>query len=199
LTIAFAFSTPEWLRAILPPHLLERFSELPLGFWIATGTLFVCVVLGWSAAVGMLGAHFEPLLVTRTGRRSKKDGGLKYFFLLLIALLPGGLIGTAAVAVLVGRKQWRRDAAYIQFVALVPALPLGLLTWSGFPWPWIADNLWLNGTLGLTFALLQFWATLKLLREAWGEPEQKVPWWPPLALFVQTLLFADIVLALGRP
>jgi hypothetical protein len=198
--VTFALSLPDWLRAALPPHLLERFATLPLGFWIAAGTLFLCVVFGWSGAVGILGARLEGLLVQRAGKsRKKKDSGLKYLILLLVALLPGGLLGTAAVALLVGRKNWRRDAIGIQFVSLLPAFPLGLLSWSGFPWPWVADDLFLNGTLGLTFALLQLWATLKLLREAWGEPEQKVPWWPPLALWAQTLLLADLVLILGRP
>jgi hypothetical protein len=29
---------------------------------------------------------------------------------------------------------------------------------------------------------------IKLLREWWGEPDECVPWWPPLALWMQGLL-----------
>jgi hypothetical protein len=79
-------------------------------------------------------------------------------------------------------------------MSVIPFLAVGWLSWMNFPWPWIAEDIWVNGTLGLTFGLLQLWATLKLLREAWGESPENVPWWPPLALWMQSLFLMDAVL-----
>lgn len=168
----------------------SRVTELLPGAWIGGGTLLVVVLLGWAVAFGRIWDR-----VFNRHRREEKKGWLKAVALAILLILPGGLIGAAAVGIIVGKQYWRVSAVLIQFLAAIPFIALGWLSWVAFPWPWIAENIWVNGTLGLTFGLLQLWATLKLLREAWGEPHDQVPWWPPMALWVQTLYLIDIAMA----
>ena len=184
-----AFLPPGWAEA--PPwKYLEAFSA---GAWIALGSLALAVVVGWAVSLNAIWQRIEPLLVRR--RRSpqkKRRFGPKHLALILVALLPGGLVGAAAVALVLGKKDWRRDALYIQFAAVPLCAVLGVLCWPAFPWPALADSIFLTGTLGLTCGLLHLWTLLKLLRQAWGEPPAKAPWWPPSALWIQTLVLADI-------
>jgi hypothetical protein len=183
----------EWLNAFYSSTAWSRIMQLPSGAWIGGGTLLVVVLLGWMVALDRMWErthrHKRP-----SGQPSK--GWLKAVGLAVLFVLPGGMIGAAAVAVIVGKKHWRASAVLIQFLAVVPFLAVGWLSWTGFPWPWIAEDIWVNGTLGLTFGLLQLWATLKMLREAWGEPPENVAWWPPLALWTQTLFLADAALVI---
>ena len=64
-----------------------------------------------------------------------------------------------------------------------------------FPWPHLRDAIYFSGLVGLIFALLQVWVLIKLLREWWGEPDECVAWWPPLALCMQLSL---LMAATGR-
>jgi len=182
----------EGLEAFFASKAWARIAQMPPGAWIGGGTLAFVTILGWAVALGRI---WDRLRRRRkpSGRESK--GWLKAVGFALLFVLPGGMIGAAAVAVIVGRKHWRASAVLIQFLATIPFLAVGCLSWTEFPWPWIAETIWVNGTLGLTFGLLQLWATLKLLREAWGEPPEKVAWWPPLALWMQTLFLLDAALA----
>jgi hypothetical protein len=181
----------EWQNAFYASTAWSRINQLPPGAWIGGGALLIVVLLGWAVAIGRMWerAHRRKRPV---GQESK--GWLKAVGLALLFVLPGGMIGAAAVAVIVGKKHWRASAVLIQFLSVIPFLTVGWLSWTRFPWPWIAENIWVNGTLGLTFGLLQVWAMLKLLREAWGEPPASVAWWPPLALWMQTLFLVDAAL-----
>jgi len=164
----------------------SRLGELPAGAQIALGGLIFAAALGWVAAID---AFLTP--DPKTPKRKRRFGP-RALALLVLAILPGGLVGTAAVVLIMGRKDWRRDAIHIVGVSLIPG---GLLAWFCSPSspverlafaPRISDAI--LEALGILFACLHVWALVKLLREAWGEPEDKVPWWPPLALVLQTLL-----------
>lgn len=181
-----------WLLSVPWQRLLEQ----PAGVEIALAALVACVFLGGAAALGrLLALGDEP--AARPRKKKGRRFGLKYLALVLVALLPGGLVGTTAVVLAMGKQNWRRDAAYIVDASLVLALALAWLSSPYFPLAELSDNLFVSGTLGLGFALFQFWATLKLLRESLGEPEAKVPWWPPLALWLQgALLFGSLLFIL---
>jgi hypothetical protein len=125
----------------------------------------------------------------RTSKR-KKGIGVKWVVMALIALLPGGLVGMAAVYAVMGRENWRRDALKIVGMSLVPAGLLGLLRLEQWPWPEMRDAVYVSGLLGLIFGLLHVWALVKLLRQWWGEPDECVPWWPPAALWLQIVMLA---------
>lgn len=113
--------------------------------------------------------------------------------LFLIALLPGGLVGTFAVMSVMGKAQWRQDALKIFAMSLIPAVPLGLLRMEWFPWPHWRDAVYVSGVPGLVFAVLQVWIVIKLLRQWWGEPDEYIPWWPPFVLVLQWLLLAGCI------
>lgn len=181
----------EWMDALFASKAWARIMQLPPGAWIGGGTLAVIVLLGWAVAIGRMWERAQRRKKP-SGKESK--GWLKAVGFAILFVLPGGMIGAAAVAVIVGKKHWRASAVLIQFLSVIPFLAVGWLSWTGFPWPWIAEDIWVNGTLGLTFGLLQLWATLKLLREAWGERPNRVAWWPPLALWMQTLFLMDAAL-----
>jgi hypothetical protein len=181
----------QWRDAFFASTVWSRITQLPSGAWIGGGTLLVVVLLGWAVAIGRM---WERLYVHKKTGKQESKGWLKAVGLAVLFVLPGGMIGAAAVAVIVGKKHWRSSAVLIQFMSVIPFLAVGWLSWMNFPWPWIAEDIWVNGTLGLTFGLLQLWATLKLLREAWGESPENVPWWPPLALWMQSLFLMDAVL-----
>lgn len=174
-----------WLQSL---H-WHRIAELSTGEHIAWGTLLVCVLLGGLAALDRLTASADlqnPDAPKKPKRRRKFDP--RYLVLVLVALLPGGLVGSAAVVLAMGKAHWRRDAISI----VAASLPvLWLLLWmrsSYFPLPQVAWNFYITGVFGIAFGLLHLWATVKLLREYWGEPLKKVPWYPPQALWLQSLL-----------
>jgi hypothetical protein len=180
----------EWLNVFLSSTAWLRVTALPPGAWIGGGALLLVVLLGWAVALDRM---WDRACHTKK-RAEETKGWMKALAFAVLFLLPGGMIGAAAVAVIVGKKYWRASAVLIQFMSVIPFLAVGWLSWTGFPWPWIVEDIWVNGTLGLTFGLLQLWATLKLLREAWGEPKAKVAWWPPMALWMQTLFLVDAAL-----
>jgi hypothetical protein len=198
---------PDWLTQLefIQPLLRlpwERLQKLFIGEKIALGTLLGASLLGSVAAVNrFLACEFafpKPRKSVRTPRR-KKGFGIKHAVLLLVAILPGGLVGSFAVYAVMGRAMWRRDALIIVGASFVPALLLLLLRASFFPWPHFADEVYISGILGITFGLLHVWAMIKLLREWWGEPEECVAWWPPAALWVQLAFFAACAMRILEP
>jgi len=197
----------EWLRRIewvdrvwrLP---WERIPALYIGEKLALGTLLAVTLIGSTAAVDRLfSGHYgwpKPRKAGKGGRR-KKGLGVKWLALALIALLPGGLVGMAAVYAVMGQENWRGDAFRIVGMSLVPAALLWLLRLGSLPWPELRDAVYVSGLLGLIFGLLQVWAMLKLLRQWWGEPDECVPWWPPAAYCMQLLLLICSALRLLEP
>ncbi|MFH0939075.1 MAG: hypothetical protein V1899_07325 [Planctomycetota bacterium] len=193
---------PDWLLRIecvdcvlrLP---WDRLHTLYVGEKLALGTLLTVSLLGSVVAINRLligEFHWpKPRKSARASRR-KKRLGLKHLVLLLIALLPGGLVGTVTVYIVMGKDNWRRDAIWIIGLSTPLALLLALLRAEWLPWPQLSDNLYLSGLLGLIFALLQIWALIKLLRQWWGEPDECVPWWPPATLCLQGMLLSACVI-----
>jgi len=175
----------------------NRVVSLHIGEKLALGVLLGVVLCGAAAAVNrILAGEFaapRPRKSVKTPRR-KKGFGLKHLALLLVALLPGGLVGTFVVYAIMGKENWRRDAFAIVGASLVPGLLLLLLRADFFPWPQARDAIYISGLLGLIFGMMQCWALVKLLREWWGEPEECVAWWPPLALWAQGALLAGCAL-----
>ena len=187
---ADGFFLYDWLKDFVLSVEWSRARSLHTGAWMAGGTLFAVVVLGWAVALGQLWDRvFNPNVPP------EKTGWLKALGLAVLVILPFGLASAAAVAVIVGKKNWRLSAVFIQLLSVPIFLALGWFSWAGSPWPWVAEDIWVNGTFGIAFALLQLWTTLKLLREAWGEAPKDVAWWPPLALWMQTLYLFNVALA----
>ena len=182
----------EWLDRILALP-WERIYSLYIGEKLALGALAAVTFIGAVAALDrFFSGHYgwpKARRATKPSRR-KKGLGVKWLVLLLIALLPGGLAGMAAVYAVMGKEDWRHDALYIVGASFVLALVLVMLRQAWFPWPDARDSVYVSGLPGLVFGLLQLWATIKLLRQWWGEPDECVPWWPPGALLVQTALLA---------
>jgi hypothetical protein len=187
------FALMQWLRD-LPPvaRVVElpwhRVGELYVGEKLALGTLLAVVVIETIAAVNrMFAGNFpwpKPRQKVRAPKR-KKGIGIKWVILTLIALLPGGLVGMAAIYAVMGREHWRRDGLHIVGVSLVPGMLLAVLRAPALPWPELRDTVYVSGLIGLVFGLLHVWVLIKLLREWWGEPDECVAWWPPLALWGQ--------------
>lgn len=174
-----------------------RILELSIGEQLALGVLAVCVLLGGLAALDRMTSDADDPTAAKP-KKKRKGLGIRVFAVLLLALLPGGLVGSAAVLLVMGKEGWRRDA--VSIVCLSMSVGVLLIWYSSeyFPLSAIAGNFYVSGVLGICFGMLQLWATIKLLREFWGEPIQKVPWYPPLALFLQTSLFALLIYALFR-
>ncbi|MCW8133986.1 MAG: hypothetical protein KIS92_26810 [Planctomycetota bacterium] len=163
-----------------------RVLDLAIGEQLGLAVLAACVFVGTLAALDRMtsdpdGAPAKP------EKKPKKGLRLRHLALVLVALLPGGLVGSAAVVLAMGKAHWRRDAVSIVGLSYTVG---ALLLWYDsryFPLPQVADNFHASGVLGIAFGLLTLWATIKLLRELWGEPIAKVPWHPPLALWLQGL------------
>jgi hypothetical protein len=179
-----------WINWAIHLH-WERIGELFIGEKIAIGTLLaVTVIESVVASNRFLALEFATPKTRKSVKtpRRKKGFGLKHAALLLIALLPGGLVGSFVIYTIMGKEDWRRDTVTILGVSLLPVLLLALLRASWFPWPEFSDAIYISGLFGLIFALLHVWAMIKLLREWWGEPDECVAWWPPLTLWMQALL-----------
>ena len=178
----------------------ERIPALYIGEKIALGSLLAVTLIECVAAANRFFAgefHWpKPRKQIRTPKR-KKGFGVKWLMVAALALLPGGLAGTAAVYVIMGKEGSRRDALRIVGLALIPALLLALLRVS--PWHELHDAVYVSGLLGLVFGLLHVWALVKLLRQWWGEPEECVPWWPPAALCLQCVVLAGVAVRLMEP
>ena len=165
----------------------ERLGDLFTGEKLAVGALWAVTTVELVVAVNRFMAMefvIKPRKAVKTPKR-KKGFGLKVVALALLALLPGGLVGTFVVYNIMGKDNWRRDAFWIVGLSLPVALIMFLLRASFFPWPQWSDSIYIVGALGLVFGILQVWAMVKLLREWWGEPDECIAWWPPAALWCQ--------------
>lgn len=173
----------------------QRIPELSIGEQLSLGVLTACVVFGTLAALDRMTS--DPVDAPAKPK-PKKGLGMRHLALLLVALLPGGLVGSAAVVLAMGKGHWRRDATSI--VGLSYSVGAVLLWYSSrfFPLPQFAHDFYVSGVLGIAFGLLNLWATIKLLRELWGEPMAKVPWHPPLALWLQGLQLGTALFLLFR-
>ena len=169
----------------------ERLAAMYIGEKLAMSTLLFVTVLGSIAAVNRyFSGHFgmpAPRKTIKVPKRAK-GFGVKHLALLGVALLPGGMVGMFTIYHIMGSDHWRRDAFIIVGGSAIPGLFLVSMRMNAFPWPHLRDAVYLSGLVGLVFALLQCWALIKLLREWWGEPDECVAWWPPLALCIQVFM-----------
>jgi len=167
----------------------EQLNALNIGEKLSLVTLALCVTAAGLVAINrFLAMEFSaplPCNQVRTPRR-KKGFGLRYLIVLGAAILPGGLVGALTIPLLMGKSRWREDALKIFLLSLIPLLLLALLHWTEHAWLSTPLDFWFSAIIGLTFSMLQAWLTVKLLREGLGEPEECVPWWPPLALCAQS-------------
>ena len=181
------FSHPEILDRILR-HMWERLAAMYIGEKIAMITLLLVSIIGSIASVNRyFSGHFGvpvPRKIVKAPKRAK-GFGVKYLVLLGVALLPGGMVGMFTIYSIMGTSHWRRDASIIVGGSLIPAACLVALRFDSFPWAHLHDSVYVSGLIGMIFALLQCWASIKLLREWWGEPDECVAWWPPIALCMQ--------------
>jgi len=194
---------PLWLGRILALP-WWRFQTLYIGEMLALLCLAAVTFIGGVAALDRLfAANFSWPQARRTGRapRRKKGLGVKWLALALFALLPGGLVGMFTVYTIMGKARWRSEALRIVGLSLLPAGLLGLLRLERFPLGGDArcSSYTISALLGLVFGLLQVWALVKLLRQWWGEADECIPWWPPLALCLQALLLIAVVFRLLAP
>lgn len=193
-------ATLEWV----PPGLMKLWRallSLSLGEDIAILFLLVAVILAGAAAAN----RFFMLEFSRPLPREalppeppKKGYGLKHLVLLLIAILPGGLVGSVVVYTVMGKSQWRQSCLRILALSMIPALALAAMRIKGFPHPEWRDALYIGGVLGLAFGVLQIWISIKILREYFGEPDVCVPWWPPAALVLQFGMLVATTFAIVR-
>jgi hypothetical protein len=180
----------------------ERFWTLYVGEKLALAGLLLAVVTGWVAALNrfLMFEFWIPIKREELKNPKRRRGfGIKFLALIIIAILPGGLVGAFVLNSVMGKQRWRRDALRIVGLSLAPALLLWILRAESFPWPGRRDTIYISGLIGLVFALLQLWVLLKLLREWWGEPDECVPWWPPVALIAQTLILLASFYRLMEP
>ncbi|HYG75823.1 MAG TPA: hypothetical protein VEK08_12535 [Planctomycetota bacterium] len=166
----------------------QRVPRLAIGEQMALGALLFACLVGAIAAVNRIlsGQFAWPVERKKVKTPKKKQGfGVKHLVLLLIALLPGGFVASVTVYAIMGKENWRRDSIAVLGLSIIPALLLLAARSKNFPWPDLHDAIYFSGLLGLIFGLLQLWVLIKLLRQWWGEPDECVPWWPPLALLLQ--------------
>lgn len=155
------------------------------GVKMALATLAVCVVAGWVVALARMVMRVRRFFRKKEVPR-EKNPWIKRIGVALAILVPGGLVGTAAVALVMGKELWRRDAVWIVGAAMLPGAALWWLNTVEFPYRFLHDSLLLHCALAVSFGVLQLWVAIKLMREAFGEAAEKVRWWPPLGLWLQT-------------
>jgi sulfite exporter TauE/SafE len=193
-------ATMEWV----PPGIMKLWRALltlSLGEDIAILFLLFAVLLAGAAAANrffMLEFHKPLPREALPPEPPKKGFGLKHLVLLLIAILPGGLVGSVVVYTVMGKALWRASALKILGLSMIPALALAAMRVKGFPHPEWRDALYIGGVLGLTFGVLQIWIAIKLVREYFGEPDVCVPWWPPAALVLQFGLLTATLYAIVK-
>lgn len=200
-----------WLAKLewLPPTVLKLWTallNLSLGESLAILCLFLAVLFAGAAAANRFFMCYFVRPVPRSSlppeppqkRFAIKGFGIKHFVLLLIALLPGGIVGSVVAYAVMGKERWRQSSLRILGLSLLPAAMLALMRFPGFPHKEWRDALYIGGVLGLTFGVLQLWISIKLVREYFGEPDICVPWWPPTALWLQTGLLTACFIVLLR-
>ena len=175
-----------WVLALPWP----RLNELSIGEKLSLVTLALCVTAAGLVAMNrFLAMEFSdplPRKQVRTPRR-KKGFGLRYLVVAAAAVLPGGLVAAFTIPMLMGKEHWRVDALKIFLLSLIPLFLLLVLRFTQHSWLPAPLDFTFSAVLGLSFSMMQAWLTIKLLREGLGEPEECVPWWPPLALCAQAL------------
>ncbi|HLX63977.1 MAG TPA: hypothetical protein VKX17_22080 [Planctomycetota bacterium] len=182
------YSTWEFLRAEAS-QLWTGVTHANLGMILAIGTLALWTLAGWAVTLGRMALRLRNLF--RKKRPPKEPNPwVKRIGVALAFLVPGGLVGTAAVALVMGKENWRRDAVLIVGAAMIPGAALWWLNTADFQYPVLHESLILQCTLAVTFGVLHLWAAIKLMRETLGEPVEKVRWWPPLGLWLQTCVLA---------
>ena len=121
---------------------------------------------------------------------------MKALVLVLVAILPGGLVGSAAILALLGKERWRRDSEFILSYSIIPTLGVVWLSThlTSLPIPPVIAPVHFELELfcGLTGGFMHFWIMLKCLKQYWGEPDERIPWWPPVVWWVQLLLFGAL-------
>ena len=169
----------------------DRIQNLAVGEQLALLAMAVVSgLVGLMALNRFLAVEFSkplPRSEVPTPRR-KKGFGLRYLWVLAAAVLPGGLVATFTVPLLMGKERWREDALRIFLISLIPLFGLVVLHVTGEELLHELLFFWISALVGLTFSILQVWLGIKLLREALGEPEECVAWWPPLAFCAQIAL-----------
>ncbi|MCZ7648072.1 MAG: hypothetical protein M5U26_22900 [Planctomycetota bacterium] len=191
--LAFEFGALERLWHDLLALPWWRFAALTMGLKLALAILALCVALTALAAA----SHVLARLFARPSSESepasgearpRKGWGLKAAVLLILAILPMGLTAAGAVYLVMGKANWRRDALALFVGSLSFALPLGWLASPWFPYPEWARSEYVVLLPALGFSMLQLWALVKVLREYWGEPDERVPLFPPIVWWAQALL-----------
>jgi hypothetical protein len=193
-------STLQWVPDIVR-RLWQALLVLSLGESTAVLMLFVAVAISSLVIANrFFMLRFEaPLARAELPPEPPRKGfGLKHLLLLVIAVLPGGLVGSVLLYTVIGKEHWRASSLGILVLALIPAFALILLRMPWFPHPELRDALYAGGVAGLSFGVLQFWICIKILREYIGEPDVCVPWWPPLAWWFQAGMLALSIHALLR-
>ena len=196
----FTATLQEWFAPVLALP-WSRVANAPLGIHVYLGTLAGAVLLTGLAAFGCIWRKLddpappapEPVAdpggSTTSTRIAKKRFGLKSVALLLIAILPGGLVGSVAVLSLLGKENWRSNAVTIFEFSLIPAL--GLIWMDLHFHPVVVPafiqpaHVELEMFFGLTGAFMHFWITLKYLKQYWSEPDERLPMWPPAIWWAQ--------------
>jgi len=169
----------------------SRLPDLPIGEKLGLGVLFFACFTGTLAAANRFVSGPFSWSVDRATLvlpKQRKGFGIKHLVLLLIALLPGGLVASFTVYAIMGKGNWRRDSVFVLGLASLPSALLLSARTEHFPWPELSDAIYFSGLLGLIFGMLHLWILIKLLRQWWGEPDECVPFWPPLALLLQWAL-----------
>lgn len=190
-----SYSTWELVRAGAS-QVWTGVTHAHLSVELALGTLAVTVLAGWVVALGRMCVRVRDFFWKKRATGEKKSWP-KRVGLVLAVLLPGGLVGTAAVALVMGKEHWRRDVVWIVGAAMIPAAALMWLNAADFPFPRLHESLVLQCTLAVSFGVLHLWVAIKLMREAFGEPADKVRWWPPLGLWLQTCVLVTGIVLVG--
>lgn len=175
-----------------------KLRNLPLGAWLVLSVLVFCVgALGLAAASHALARMIKskPNQPAELPPGARKPWGLKALALIVLAVLPMGLTAAGLIYLVMGKAHWRRDALALGLSSLIFLAPLAWLASPYFPYTEWQRNEWAWLVLALGFALVQLWALVKLLREYWGEPDDRVPLWPPAAWWLQGLLLASCLAA----
>ncbi len=178
-----------------------KLRELPLGAWLVLGALLLCVLtVGLAAASHALTRMIssKPPQSAEIRTSARKPWGVKALALIVLAILPMGLTAAGLIYLVMGKAHWRRDALALSLSSLLFLAPLAWLASPYFPYAEWQRNEWAWLVLALGFALVQLWALVKLLREYWGEPDDRVPLWPPAAWWLQGILLAGCLTAAFR-
>src|SRR5260221_10832582 len=123
--MSFTLERLPWILGVEHAYRMlgERLNRLHIGDKLALASLLAVAMMGAIAALNrFLAGEFalpKPRSSVKTPRR-KKGFGLKHLVFVVLAVLPGGIVGTLAVYAVLGKEHWRRDAFYIVGMSLIP-------------------------------------------------------------------------------